>query len=69
MQLYTVVDFKGHWAVGTSLLVLAENTVEAIASIEAKLREIGLPQEILPKQLTWVDKEKANTIILTDGDY
>lgn len=51
MKTWTCNSFKGHYLVGTALVVTADNIELAITMIETQLIQIGLQQTIVPEQL------------------
>ena len=68
MRVYTCKDFKGHWPVGSSAVVLAGNKTQARKILLAKLKEIGLEQKE-PISLIEIPQDKQSVTILNDGDY
>ncbi len=66
MNVYTCKGFTGHYPVGTSAVVIANDENDAKTLLERKLAEIGLPQEV---EVTEIDKRWSQVIILNDGNY
>jgi len=69
MKVYTCWGFTGHWPVGTSAVVVAGNTKDAVKLLEDRLAEIGLPQRIDPKSLVELDLTQPACTIINDGEY
>ena len=69
MATWTCNNFKGHYPVGTALVVTADNIALAILLVEDKLKEIGLPQTIDPEQLIPLPTHHRHIRILCDGNY
>lgn len=68
MRVYTCTDFRGHYPVGASALVLAGNKGQARKILLEKLKEIGLEQKE-PISLVEIPQDKQSVHILQDGDY
>lgn len=69
MKLFYCKDFKGHYPVGVSALVVEENINMAADSLTIRLCCVGLRQKIQPEQLVEVYLDHPQSIILNDGDY
>lgn len=69
MNVYFNTSFKGHYPVGTSVLVIAENHQEAAQLLERELAEYGLAQEVKPYEMQEVKTDKKRIRILQTGDY
>lgn len=69
MNTWTCNNFKGHWPVGSALVVTADNIELAIMIVERKLREEGLQQTIKPEQLIPLPTHHRYVRILVDGNY
>jgi len=69
MTTWTCNDFKGHYPVGTALVVSADNVGLAIILVEAKLEEMGLHQTIKPEQLIPFITNHRYVRVLNDGNY
>lgn len=69
MKVFTCTNFSGHWAVGSSAVIVAENVETARKLLEQRLVTIGLPQTIRFDQLEEVDLSTEAAIILQDGNY
>lgn len=71
MNIYTNTTFRGHWPVGTAAVVRAETDVEAAELLSEMLKEYGLEQTVMPKDMIlFPDHPKAVPVrILNDGDY
>jgi len=69
MTTWTCNNFKGHYPVGTALVVSAEDIKLAIYLVETKLDSIGLPQIIKPEQLVPCPTHHRYVRILNDENY
>lgn len=69
MKTWTCTDFKGHYPVGTALVVTADNVQLAITMVETQLIQMGLQQTIKPVQLVPLPTHHRHVRILCDGDY
>lgn len=69
LKTWTCNNFKGHYPVGTALIVTADNVDLAIDMIEAELERIGLPQTINREQLIPCPTHHRYLRILNDGNY
>lgn len=69
MNVYTIRGFTGHWPVGTSAVVVAEDRDAAKSTLEAELARIGLSQEIRRDDFEIVCPLIQSAIILNDGEY
>lgn len=68
MNIYTF-NFIGHYPVGASGLVVAENIEMAKILAEQELLKIGLKQELKNDDLKFQDNTTRRVDILQDGDY
>lgn len=71
MKTYYTTGFKGHYPVGTSAIVIAENEVEAKALLLETLSKYGLAEKNKDTEITFtqVHTRTKGAIILQDGDY
>ena len=69
MKIYTCNCFDGHWPVGASAVVIAENIEQATDLLSKKLFSIGLPQPIESGMLKEVDTSRPHVVVLNDGEY
>ena len=70
MRLFVCIDHATFWPVGAASVVLAENETEAGKLLDAMLRLRGLPDSgTHPYSLTEVAADKAQAVILRDGEY
>lgn len=69
MKIWTNNKFKGHWAVGTAAVCVAENAVAAAAMLNDDLESIGLPRSAAPEQFVPMAMDMPQSRILCDGDY
>ncbi len=69
MKVFSCNEFTGHYPVGASAVVIAENIEEAVAALQAKLTKVGLKQDIVPEQLDEINLNQPQVIILQDGQY
>lgn len=68
MKVYTCTDFEGYWPVGTAAVIVAESEAMAMARLLTMLASIKLPQDTA-LTLTEMDVDKAQVVILRDGNY
>lgn len=66
MQVYTTVDFTGHYPVGVSAVIVAENEEQARKLIEDELREHGLKFD---GTLRRINSTAPRAFVLQNGDY
>ena len=69
MMTWTCNNFKGHYPVGTSLVVSAETVDMAIILCERELEAIGLKQTIKRYQMIPFPTHHRYCRILQTGDY
>ena len=75
MKVYYCDEFKGFYPVGTAAVVIAENKVQAKKILFAELRAIGLSgvkhdkTAITAKDLVEISLDKANVVVISDGNY
>jgi hypothetical protein len=67
MKVFYSDDFPGHWPVGTSAVVVAEDEQQARHLISEELKNHGLSFEGCT--LEEVDTATAHAIIIQDGEY
>lgn len=67
MNVYTCTSFGGHWAVGTSAVVVAESKLQAASILEAELAKIGLAQKIECADFEFLDARQPSVRVLNDG--
>lgn len=60
--------FEGHWPVGASAMVRAQNKKEAAKLLQTELESIGLPQEVTEDDMITF-KRGTCVVILDDGNY
>ena len=68
MRVFYSNDFRGHWPVGTSAVIVARDLDEAHVLLTNKLIGIGLGtnQNFTVQELK---TDSTNVVILQDGDY
>jgi hypothetical protein len=69
MITWTCNNFKGHYPVGSALVVTADDVWTAIILVEKALKEAGLEQTIAPDQLIPMPTHHRYVRILVDGNY
>lgn len=69
MNIYTCKTFKGHWPVGTSAVIVADNLDEAYTLLSKKLLLIGLEPATEDDEFETLDTTKKHCVILQDGNY
>lgn len=68
MKVYTSDDFRGHWPVGTSAVIVANTAERALEILKLELAEKNLPQP-LPISVQELDLGEECVLILNDGNY
>ena len=69
MNIYYSNDFRGHWPVGTSAVIVARDLNEAYVLMAKELLSRGLGKDkhdFIVKELRTAE---AGVIVLQDGDY
>lgn len=61
-------NFKGHWPVGTSAIVIAANHEEAAQALEKELLDHGLGQVVPPNDMIEMEM-KPQAFIVQNGNY
>lgn len=69
MMTWTITGFEGHWPVGCSAVVTADDVELACRLLEEELASRGLPQTIKPEQLVPMVTKARYVRVLTDGNY
>lgn len=69
MNVYTITGFTGHWPVGTSAVVVAEDRDAAKVALEDELRRVGLSQKISRDEFQILCPLVQSVVILNDGEY
>jgi len=71
MKIFYTKDFHGHWPVGSSAIVVAEDRRQARKLLDEQLKEIGLYENNEGEKVNFEEltTEKACAIIINDGDY
>ncbi len=67
MRTFAVTGFNGHWPVGTSAVVVAEDKDEAHGILGEHLKGIGL--SIGDATFVEIDPASRQIIVLQDGNY
>lgn len=68
MKVFYNHQFRGHYPVGTSAVVVAYDAYDAADRLEAELRNAGLPQTIPTNDMIEIELA-PQVIILQDGNY
>lgn len=71
-KVFTCTGFEGHWPVGVSAVIVADNEIQAQELLRQRLAEAGLgPANERKKSFTLVeiDTKVLGATILQDGDY
>ena len=68
MKVFYSNDFRGHYPVGTSAVIVARNLDEAYVLLTSKLIGMGLgtDQEFTISELA---TDNTNVVVLQNGDY
>jgi len=69
MHTYYNTNFTGHWAVGTSAVVVAKDKKAAAKLLNDELIRIGLSQKVYLRDMIKIDINEENVYILQDGNY
>lgn len=70
MRVFYSNDFRGHWPVGTSAVIVARNKDEAYTLLTAKLIGMGLaPGADDNFSIHEVQTDRTGVYVLQDGDY
>lgn len=69
MKVYACKGFDGHYPVGTSAVIVANDEEDAKTLLESKLLSMGLPQDREPDRIEEIDLRWSQVIILNDGNY
>ena len=70
MRIFVCTDHATVFPVGGASVIVAESETEAVKLLDAMLRLRGLEDSMLhPYTLTEVAAEKAQAVILRDGEY
>lgn len=69
MAVWLNTDFHGHWPVGTSAVIVADNKAQATELLEAELVRIGLPQKVAPQSMVELCTTSPGAVVLQNGDY
>ena len=69
MPVYTHTEFDGHFPVGSSAVVVADNKKEAAELLNARLEQIGLEPTAIEDEFEKVKTRTKQVIILNDGSY
>ena len=69
MKTFYITGFKGYYPVGTSAIVTAETKKLAKQYLEKELKDMGLEQRIYDCDLTELQGQKSQVLVLCDGDY
>jgi hypothetical protein len=68
MKIFTCDDFKGHYSVGTSAVIVANDGAEADKLLRGELKEHGLETNG-HLTLREINITQPKAFILQDGDY
>lgn len=70
MKVFTCTEFKGHYPVGVSAVVVAKDAEDAAILLSGYLCGIGLGvQRIEANQMVELNTQKMSVTVLNDGDY
>jgi hypothetical protein len=61
-------EFRGHFPVGTSAVVVAYDAYDAAERLAAELRDIGLGQCVATSDMIELEM-KPQVVVLQNGDY
>lgn len=72
MKIYTTTDARGHYPIGTAIVIVANDKGHAMRLLIAKCKEDGIPQhedDLQNIELTIIDPDVAGATILLNGNY
>jgi len=69
MKVFCNTAFNGHWPVGTSAIIIAEDKTQAVKLLDRALINCGLSQKVYKKDMVELDITKPQVEILQDGNY
>lgn len=70
MKVFTTTAFKGHYPVGVSAVIIANDRGHASRLLDQELPKVGLPpQQLNIGDFHEVSLDNSIAIILQDGDY
>ncbi len=69
LHVYTCTSFAGHWPVGTAAVIIASNRPNAAKLLQKTLEKMGLKQQVEEEDLKYLRLDRAQAIVLRDGDY
>lgn len=68
MKVFYNSEFRGHWPVGTSAVVVAVDAEMAAYMLGEELAAMGLPQQVPPNDMIELEM-KPQVVVLQNGDY
>lgn len=68
MKVFYNREFRGHYPVGTSAVVIADNAADAADALEAELCTHGLGQSVSERDMIELEM-KPQVVVLQNGDY
>jgi hypothetical protein len=69
MTVWLNTDFQGHWPVGTSAVIVADNKQQAAELLEKELERIGLSQKVDWQTMKELCTTSPGALVLQNGDY
>ncbi len=69
MNIYTSTKFTGHWEVGVAAVVVAPSPEVAVAILNTRLEQYGLPGDAKEEDMKLMRAEVESVRILCDGNY
>lgn len=69
LNVYTCVDFTGHYPVGQAAVVVAEDPDKAEVLLKKALKKVGLDQGGDALNMVQLPLGRSKVVILMDGNY
>lgn len=69
MRVFYTNDFRGHWPVGTSAVIVARNIDEAYTLMTSQLIAMGLGADNSDFTIKELPTDSTQVVVLQDGDY
>lgn len=69
MRVFYTNDFRGHWPVGTSAVIVARNLDEAYVLMNNQLCAMGLSKDNSEFTIKELLTDSTRVVVLQDGDY
>ena len=69
MRVFYTNDFRGHYPVGTSAVIVARNLGEAYVLMTSQLIAMGLGTDNSDFTITELPTDSTRVVVLNDGEY